>query len=485
MARRNLTLRLKLTAWYLLVFACIQLTLLLGVVLFQRDTIRRSNDDRLLLAAQGVSTKLVEGGIPTSRDALRALAPRDNANALIVVRDRTRRVILSSIESDQAPPFAERAQPATGIVGTDFGNIASTEAAKLTGVSETLRLVTLPFREPGGNVLYLQMAVPATSLARALGDYADLLWIGFPVGLLAASVAAWLIAGRAVQPLLAISRAAREVSPTNPGVRIELGSPDQEIARLNEDLNRALERMEAGFRAQEQFIANVSHELKTPITVMMTELQVLKQRSAPSPEYEGFVASAEEELRRLNGLVDSFLKLARFQSGLEGFQLCDVPVQDIVLEAIQHCSRLAKLHEVRLLPIVAEREGGEGEAEVSGDPQLLRTMIDNLIRNAIHFSPTHEVVEVICRCTREEAQFIVRDHGPGLPEAYLEHIFERFTQVPDGARRERGSGLGLAIVREVTELHGGRVSASNNEDRGCSFTVTLPLSRSSRGVSAR
>ncbi len=476
--RRNLSLRIKLTAWYLFVFAFVQVTVLSAVLWFRRDNIQRADDDRLQRSAEVIARRIAEQGLPTTRAGFAGLAG-DEAVVLLAIRDRSQRVVYANgLVGNGVPPLALRAREATGLLGPDVTSIAEADAERLIGERESLRLVTLPFRVEG-DVLFLQVAAFEQTVSRSLGDYKDLLWIGLPAGLLAAGIAVWFISGRAVHPILEMSLAAREVSPTNPGARLRAGGASEEIAHLNEELNRALDRMEAGFRGQEQFIANVSHELETPISVMMTELQVLRSRKAPAADYLDFAESAEEELRRLMGLVDSFLKLARVHSGVEDFVLTDVPVQDIVLEAVQHCAPLAKLHGVRILPTV---EPFEGDPMISGDPQLLRSIVDNLIRNAIRFSSVDDVVELVCSTTAGEARFVVRDRGPGLPDEFLDRVFERYSQVPSDSRRAQGTGLGLAIVREVTELHGGRVSARNNDDRGCAFTVTLPLAGASRLV---
>lgn len=482
MVPRNLPLRIKLTAWYLLVYAAVQLVLLLAVALWRRDAVERANDEEVLRVAQSIAKGIAEDGFPAPEVGLADLASDSIVPTFAVVRVRGGNIAwlrgTSAREELRQFPLDNQPAAATGLYSPKFDEVTEQRARAIGVGSSALRLVTVPFRDEGsGDLLFLQLGVPAFIPKRALGDFSDLLVIGLPAGLLAAGIAVWFIAGRAVRPIIDVTLAVREVSPRNPGARVRVGGAEEELARLDRELNQALDRMEAGFRAQEQFISNVSHELETPISVMLAELQVLRRQAESLEAWRGFGQSAEEELRRLEGLVQTFLKLARFHSGLEGFLLRDVPVQDVVLEAVQHGAPFARLHQVRIVPQISTDPDEAGEAEVSGDPQLLRTMLDNLIRNAVRFSRAGDAVDVVCRAGRDEVEFVVRDRGPGVPEGWLERVFERFEQVPD-SERARGTGLGLALVRDITELHGGRVSARNHEDGGSSFTVTLPRARS-------
>jgi signal transduction histidine kinase len=117
------------------------------------------------------------------------------------------------------------------------------------------------------------------------------------------------------------------------------------------------------------------------------------------------------------------------------------------------------------------------DTAVAGEPELLRTMLDNLVRNAIRFSPTDERVEVEASVVGDRVKIRVRDYGPGIPAAQLATIFDRFAQAPEEQRKGRGHGLGLAIALGIAELHGGSISAENCEDRGCTFVVELPQFR--------
>jgi signal transduction histidine kinase len=351
------------------------------------------------------------------------------------------------------------------------------------GTDAAVRILTRPFQDETGQRYHLQLATPAPRpIGEQLGEF---LVLSLPIGLLAAGLMAWFMAGRVVSPIQRLAKAARAVSPTNLKGRIEVNPADSETARLQSELNDALERLEKGYRAQNMFISNVSHELKTPIAVLLSQAQVLKQEDRSPLEYRRFLAVVEEEMRILGRLVESFLVLARIGHGKEHVRRERATVNDVVLEAAEHCAGISRLYEVPLVTILHLGNDGDIEPELEGDPELLRTMLENLVRNALRFSPRGEPVDLRVSCTKDRASITVRDRGPGIPREHIEKIFERFYQVQSDSQNSRGSGLGLAIAKSVAELHNGTISVRNCSDRGCEFEVLVPLGKNAGGAGAR
>lgn len=298
------------------------------------------------------------------------------------------------------------------------------------------------------------------------------------IGSLATStIATWLIVGRALAPLLQIGSLANLVRPE----QVVDESPNQpelpperyeELAKLRSELEVSRLRLREAFAAQDRFISNVSHELKTPIAVLLTEAQTLNQAEL-GPAGEEFVRSSTEEMKRLAAMIESFLLLTRIRAGKAHPVDKRFPIVEATVEAVAHCERLARQHRVSLLPTASE--GTSLDDEVAGDPMLVQVMIEGLVRNAIRFSPTDDRVEV--RVSREGDRFLairVRDNGPGIPEEIRDRLFERFVQASSEAQRGRGTGLGLSIAQGIAELHGGVISFENHVPQGCTFTVRLP-----------
>jgi signal transduction histidine kinase len=495
--RRGRSLRLKLTVWFVLVFCLLQTALVGGVVLMRRESIRRSLEDDLARSAKDMVDSLLTSGQPLEAAQLQGLLPARANFLLVAVRDHTGKVLSSwNLARPEDLPFSNWEEVPAGPIGPVFTSLTEGRAARL-GSDEPLRLVTLPFR-PGATAVpaaeradapdeervaegfsYFQAAVRDRVLEDLLGPL-DLAVLGAP--LVAAAVASWLIGGRAVAPIQRLSRAVRELSPRSFSARFKTRSTDAEVARLEDELNSALERLEGGYRAQAQFISNVSHELKTPIAVLLTEAQVAKLEGKSPERSSAFVDMAEREMKRLGNLVESLLILARTDMNKNRLTQ-PVSVNDLLLEAVQHCRLLAEQHRVRL---VANLVADDIDPTVMGDPQLLQVMVENLVRNAIRHSPAGAPVAIEAHRTGEQVSIAVRDEGPGIPEEYRDRIFDRGVRVPsaNGAKGSAvgpdawdGAGLGLAIARNVAQLHKGGIRLEPNAGGGCAFLVDLPLAR--------
>lgn len=471
MPSRSRPLRWKLATWFVLVFFLIQATLVGGVVLFGRGSIERTRKELLEEAAVLMIENILSAEIDWDPEAVARVVPADAGFTMYAIRGEDGEVLVShGVPDGTELPFTAWEGVTAGPFGGAHTRIRGDRAEDLSGESATLHLLTLPFRR-NDEIFYFQATAREGMLERLLGPYGDLVTIGVPVGLLAAALAAWIIAGRAVAPMRELSLAARGVSPTRISERIDVEARDAEVAGLERELNSALERIEAGYRAQDQFIHNVSHELRTPIAVLLTQAQVAKMGERDAAKAHAFVDKAEGLLKRLGKLLDSFLVLAHAE--LTDPRLTDpVPAVDLVLGCLQACRELAEQSSVRLVSSLPDEKEGD-ELIVHGDAQLLQTMIENLVRNAIGHSPDGGEVALHVDRADGRVRFAVSDQGPGIPEEYLERVFDRFVRVPDSSARRDGTGLGLAIAHGVATLHGGSIGV-RNDARGCTFTVLLP-----------
>lgn len=329
-------------------------------------------------------------------------------------------------------------------------------------------------------------------LVQILWPAKDHLFITTSLSIVVISFVSWVIAGAAVKPFIEISEIAREVSPEKPGERIQLEESTPEIAQLQEDLNGAIERFEEGIRAQERFISNVAHDLNTPIAVIRLEAETIrKRRSVTTEDYDAFLGSAIDEMRRLGDLVDSFLMLARIERGQRLVQWDRVHVNDVLLDCLEHVGPLAELSGVSIDLNLDAVAAVDADLVVRGDAALLLALIGNLARNAIKFSPhgSTVIIAVAVDTDRGELELSVRDFGPGIPEDAIDTIFDRYRLGPQTHARTKGTGLGLAIARSVADLHRGSIRVENcqpdqgegtsgpaNESgAGCRFIVRIPL----------
>lgn len=296
--------------------------------------------------------------------------------------------------------------------------------------------------------------------------------------LTASTLATWLIVGRVLAPLLRIGSLAALVRPEQ--LALEGGiMPDagperiEELAALRHELEVARVRLREAFAAQDRFISNVSHELKTPIAVLLTEAQTLDPMGL-GPAGEEFARSASEEMKRLAAIIESFLLLTRIRVGKALPREQRFSIVEATIDAVAHCERLAHQHTVSLVPVALNDAGLEHK--IAGDPTLVQVMIEGLVRNSVRFSPAGGQVRITVAIDHGAFAVIqVRDEGPGIPEEIRAVLFERFVQARAESQRGRGTGLGLSIAQGIAELHGGRISFENHAPRGCTFTIRIPL----------
>ena len=280
------------------------------------------------------------------------------------------------------------------------------------------------------------------------------------VVLLLASLFIWLAAGRAMAPLQALARTARQISETDLSQRIPVRGRD-EIAQLGRTLNAMLDRLETAFADQREFLADVSHELRTPITVIRGHLETLGDDPVERSEA---VAVIQDELDRMNRFVDDLLLLVR--ASRPDFLRPEPLDLDLITNEM-----FAKAKTLSERSWVLE---GTGIGLVSADPQRLTQAVMNLASNAVNHTGPGEPIWIGSSRSPQEARIWVRDEGPGIPSEEQRLIFERFAR-SQTVRGGGGAGLGLAIVKAIADAHGGRVELDSTLGAGARFTIAIPV----------
>jgi len=231
---------------------------------------------------------------------------------------------------------------------------------------------------------------------------------------------------------------------------------------------RRLERM------RQDFVANVSHELKTPLSVIKACAETLQDGAAEDPQHrDRFLERISDQSDRLNALILDLLSLARIESGEEAFELRAVPLSPAVADCLERHRARAEVKRQKLL---AEPPPDSDELAAWVDEEALGQILDNLVENAVKYTPEESHITVRWRTEGEQVRLEVEDTGQGIPEADLPRIFERFYRVDKARSREMGgTGLGLAIVKHLAQAMKGSVRASSRVGQGTTFVVTLPL----------
>lgn len=471
------TLRIRLSVWVVALFISVQLVTGFMFWLHQRSSLSEMFDDSLTRRATAIAPEIAKAlpditqdqldfiimraGLRVQFSAFRAgLVTPDNRIATISQVDWPQLVL------DAAREARDTGQPVIRSMEVDWFR-------EDTDVRSESRVIAVPITSRAGENWTLLFARSDRFLLEQQKLFLRALLISGFLGIFATSISAWYVAGLAVQPFTAARRIAASLTPESLKTGIRDDSAPREIQQLAAALDDARARMQQAFEAQERFLSNISHELKTPIATLLVEAQTLDRNELPKRGVQ-FVRSVEEEMRKLGKLVESFLTLTRVKDG-KGLARAElVPINELVLDSVSHCSPMARQYAVKLKPELATNDD-HIDAAVSGDPELLRTMLDNLVRNAIRFSPESGTVTIISTVRGTEAVFEVRDQGSGLPPAMLKNAFDRFVQAPEEQKQGRGHGLGLTIAQAVAELHGGKIAVSNLVEGGACFTLRLPL----------
>ncbi len=277
---------------------------------------------------------------------------------------------------------------------------------------------------------------------------------------------AW-IAARAIRPVETIGHTAQRIAAGDLSRRIPVAETDTELGRLAEVLNATFDRLCEALARQTRFTADASHELRTPVSVILSQVESVLARPRPAEEYREALEACMRAARRLRHLVESLLTLARFDSGAPAGERERVELDGVAAEALALLRPLASERRLELVADLAPT------ACVGRRDQLLQMAV-NLVSNAIHYNRPRGRVEVRT-WTDGDARLEVRDNGIGIRSEDLPHIFERFFRAdPARGAADGRAGLGLAITRTIVEAHGGQVEVESREGEGSRFTVRLP-----------
>jgi len=291
------------------------------------------------------------------------------------------------------------------------------------------------------------------------------------VALVLSVLLAILISRSVATPLQRVASAAEDIARGESGTRAPVSGP-AEVQALARSFNTMADQVEAAQQSQRDFVANVSHELKTPLTSIQGFSQALLDGTASTHHATTRAARViHEEAERMRRLVDELLILARFDAGQIVMARDPVELGPLLRGCIEKLAPQAQAAEVALELDVP------GRLFVTGDTDRLAQVFANLVDNSIAHTPAGDKVTVAARQVGEgqAVEVAITDAGEGIPAEALPRIFERFYQVDKSRRRSRGAGLGLAITKEIVEAHGGTITAESVVGLGTKFTVRLPV----------
>ncbi|MFI5309870.1 MAG: sensor histidine kinase [Gemmatimonadales bacterium] len=475
------SLRSRLTLWYTILLGLPLIAFAVACYFVFARTLEGRTDEFIGDALTAFSRELVaeRRTALTSEQAIRSTVDEVRFRDLqIAVLDSAgHAVAATSLQGNDDP---SNRGPASG-AGDRV--VAALEGHDLT----TPFAVTLPGRPAAYRVLARPISVGAERFiltgTYSLGDIAEMLarirgifMVAIPLLLLAAATGGYFLAKRSLAPVAAMTARAADISATNLHERLPVGGGD-ELAGLASVVNDLLDRLEHSFAMQRRFVADASHELRTPTAILRTEADVtLSREHRREDEYRAAVTVMRDAARRLTRIVDDLFLLARADAGYLASHPETVDLGELVHDAARAVHSVADRRGVR----VAMRE--LVEAPFVGDADLLGRLLLNLLDNAIKYSDEGGTVEVEMARHADRYEITVSDAGPGIPPEARDRVFERFFRVDTARSRAEssatsGAGLGLSIARRIAEMHAGRLELTESRAGLTVFLLTLPVSQ--------
>lgn len=337
---------------------------------------------------------------------------------------------------------------------------------------------TLSFMVKGNSDTFviLQVAVPDRYIRENNRKIFRTFAYSIPILLLISGLVGYTYAGYSLRPVNKIIERVHSIRGRNLSERVPVSDVQDEITKLAVTLNSMLDRVEAAFVAQERFVSDASHQMKTPLAVLKSQIEELQmQKQFMSEEQRQKLSSLGEEVDSLISLVKNLLILARVDLGEETLLFSEVSLDETVTSVCERLSHIAKRKGIQFQMNLEMSQAGGSERPfgVRGDSDLLASVFQSVIENSIKYSPRDSKIHI--QITEEPKNVVVSicDEGPGIPEAELQLIFERFRRGQTSAKIATGSGLGLSIARRISDLHGAKLTISNQEKNGLKAIFTI------------
>ncbi len=426
------SMRIQLTLWYTGILAFVLLIFSITTYYYLSHATRQRTDDSLAETANSFVSNFItestdenQAHDSAARETARSFRSRDRQ---IIIYDAQRRVVAASdkpenLRLENTWFTSPELQPQLAVLfasasrsGRAYGNLS-------LGGTNALRVLAVAV--PVAHQSYI--FVFANSLRdqdKALEQARQAFYIAIPIALVIASLGGYFLARKSLAPVVTMGERAARIGASNLDERIPVPENNQELGRLAGIFNELLARLDQSFAQQKRFMADASHELRTPVAVICGESEVSLSRQVRDPaEFRESLAIVHDEGRRLKP-----------------------PAKEIPFR---------------------------------GDEALIQRMVLNLIHNAIKYTPANGRVQVNVREDRDHCEIVISDTGPGIPAAAQAHVFERFYRVDKARSRDEslngsGAGLGLSIAKWVAELHGGTIVLDNTNHEGATFVISLP-----------
>jgi two-component system, OmpR family, sensor kinase len=480
------SVRVRLTLWYSAVLALVLLALAGAMYLLLARNATRSTDSNLSELADAFLTTVdaelesdtsLPGLVQASREAIAEHRFRDDA---FVVLNPDSNIVITS-EDSPGNDGARREFPRAIFASESFRRfVQDAERGRhafgnVRGGRDGYRGVVRGFAV-GSNEFTLVVLQSLHRQQEMFQGIVRMFAIVIPLAVILATAGGYFLAKKSLAPVVAMSTQAGQISASNLHERLKIRNESDELGHLAKSFNELLSRLDSSFEQQHRFMADASHELRTPVAILRGEAEVSLSRDVrPPEEYRESLAIIGSEAGRLSQIVEDLFTLARADAGQHPLVKREFYLDELVAEAVHSARALALDKEIALVCESCE------ECPFFGDEELLRRMVMNLISNAIKYTPRGGNASVACRAAGDCYELTVADSGHGIAIELQGRVFDRFFRVDTARSRSDGdhggAGLGLSIARWIAEAHRGSLELTRSDANGSVFSAFLPISR--------
>src|SRR5882672_606042 len=475
------SMRARLTFWYTAVLALVLLVFAFSTYSYLARAAGQRTDDSLSDTARALisnfNAELGDENQPAA-DAVREAARGFHfPDRQVIVFDNRRNVIVASDTSEKLPFGASWfTSPAAQFRLANLLDSASRVGRAYDTFFDSpnaLRVLAVAVRAGRQPGYVFVVANPLRDQEKALGQGRKAFYVAIPLALLLASLGGYFLARKSLAPVVTMGEQAARIGASNLNERIPEPQNNSELGRLARIFNELLARLDEAFAQQKRFMADASHELRTPVAVACGESEVaLSQDTRTSDEYRESLAIVNDEGQRLTRMVEDLFTLARADAGEYPLVLADFYLDESINECVRSVRSLAAQKDLEISYQPSARE-----IAFRGDEPLVRRMVLNLLHNAIKYTPGGGRVRVSVKDDQRQCEIVISDTGPGIPLEAQPHVFDRFFRVDKARSRDEslngsGAGLGLSIAKWVAVLHGGSIVLDRSDASGSTFVVS-------------
>ena len=482
------SIRFKIVLWHMLILSLA--LFIFGMVLYHNLYIKISDDTDDILRSRA---KGIEQSIETYWDAERMdiadtnskirLIKEDNINFIKIARrwvgekinDPDLINIIVRIYDAHGSPIASSKNIPTDHLNTHVYNDVKKGSdhfenahIEVNQVQALFRIITTPVMENKRLSYIVQVASPLAQLRTVLRNLRFSLLFLLPLTVILTGLSGVFLVQLTLRPVDQMIETIHQITAENLKLRLKIPGTKDEIESLAQTFNQMIARLDEAFTTQRQFMEDISHELKTPLSVLKGELEVTLKKIRSTQEYETTLLSSLEEVNGLVGIVENLLTLARFDAKTTTLQETSLDLNALLKDAVEAIQVLAIQKDIIL------QLNSAHTVEILADKNQLKRLVLNILDNAIKYTPPGGKISIDLRQQKESADIDITDTGIGIPDKELPHIFDRFYRV-DKSRSSIGFGLGLSIAQSIAMAHGGKIYARANTPQGTIFTISLPV----------